>query len=219
MMQLDGNGIVADNLWLWLADHSTDSLDGCLLSGNDIVATPPWTADGTPMVSTSATALLVNGDDVTVYGLEAEHNSGDIVSWQGERGQVYMFQCELPYTARVHGVEMWYATSRAYAVANHVQEHKAVGIGAYVVNPSWPGIWNAVPVTQTMLAFPQTADITLALGWTNSPGRLISTFDNAITFYTPQGAVVAAAGSDGAGCDAYSPGRNKHCYLERHAPA
>jgi len=79
MMQIDANGIVADNLWLWLADHSTDSLDGCLNTGNDIVATPPTAA----MVSTSDTALLVNGDDVIVYGLEAEHNRADIVSWHG----------------------------------------------------------------------------------------------------------------------------------------
>ena len=30
------------------------------------------------MVSTSDTSLLVNGDDVIVYGLEAEHNRADI---------------------------------------------------------------------------------------------------------------------------------------------
>merc|ERR1719198_1287444 len=41
MMQIDANGIVADNLWLWLADHSTSDVNGCLLHGTDIVAYPP----------------------------------------------------------------------------------------------------------------------------------------------------------------------------------
>jgi len=129
----------------------------------------------------------------------------------------------VPVRAPVHGkcerCRHVHATSRAYAVANHVKEHKAVGIGAYVVNPSWPGIWNPVPVTDSLIAMPNAADVTLALGWTNSPGRLISTFDHAISFYDEQGARVVGHGSNGVGCDTYSAGTNKYCYLERHAPA
>jgi len=215
MMQIDASGIVADNLWLWLADHSTDDLDGCLLNGNDIVAFPP----SAQMVSTSDTSLLVNGDDVIVYGLEAEHNRGNIVQWNGEGGQVYMFQCELPYTASVQGVSMWSAASHAYAVAHNVKEHKAVGLGAYVVNPSWPGIWNAVPVTESLISMPTAADVTMALGWTNSPSRIISNYEHAITFHAEDGTAVAQHGSNGQLCDHYEPGRNKACFVERHLPA
>jgi hypothetical protein len=43
------------------------------------------------------TALEVLSDDVTIYGLAAEHTLGDLVLWRGERGRVYFYQCELPY--------------------------------------------------------------------------------------------------------------------------
>ncbi len=66
------------------------------------------------MVSTSDTALKVTGSDVTVYGLMGEHTRNNTVDWHGENGQVFMFQCELPYTPSVRGVDLWYPGSKAY---------------------------------------------------------------------------------------------------------
>lgn len=44
-----------------------------------------------------ATGLEVNGNYVKAYGLFVEHTLGDMVSWNGEHGEVYFYQSELPY--------------------------------------------------------------------------------------------------------------------------
>merc|ERR1712107_136325 len=59
-----------DNLWLWRADH----YDGGETTGGQ------WPCNN---------ALVVNGDDVTMYGLAAEHTLNDIVVWNGERGSTF----------------------------------------------------------------------------------------------------------------------------------
>ena len=41
--------------------------------------------------------LYVKGDDVIAYGLAVEHTLEDLTIWDGERGQVYFYQSELPY--------------------------------------------------------------------------------------------------------------------------
>ena len=40
---------------------------------------------------------MVDGDDVTTYGLAVEHTLEDLTVWNGEGGQVYFYQSELPY--------------------------------------------------------------------------------------------------------------------------
>ena len=39
--------------------------------------------------------LVVDGDDVTMYGLAVEHTLADLTSWQGERGRTYFYQSEV----------------------------------------------------------------------------------------------------------------------------
>jgi len=101
---------VIDNAWLWHADH-----DDCDLKSDNCH---------------SKHALVVNGKRVVAYGLSAEHTAGgDIVRWNGEYGETYFYQSELPYNAPEFGV----AGYAGYAVASHLRYHKAVGLGVYIV--------------------------------------------------------------------------------------
>ena len=45
----------------------------------------------------SNNGLIVNGDDVTAYGLFVEHFQQYQTLWNGEGGAVYFYQSELPY--------------------------------------------------------------------------------------------------------------------------
>ena len=75
---INANNVIGDNLWLWRADHGAGS-------------TPYWT--GNP----SQSGLVVNGNNVTIYGLFVEHHQQYQTLWNGNWGRVYFYQSELPY--------------------------------------------------------------------------------------------------------------------------
>ena len=75
-MVVNSSYTVLDDIWSWRADH-----------GNGV----GWT------VNTSDTGLVVNGDNVTAYGLFVEHYQKTEVIWRGAHGTVVMFQNENPY--------------------------------------------------------------------------------------------------------------------------
>merc|ERR1712064_237185 len=77
MIRINAGNVIGDNLWLWRADH----YDGGETTGGQ------WPCNN---------ALVVNGDDVTMYGLAAEHTLTDIVVWNGERGSTFFFQADFP---------------------------------------------------------------------------------------------------------------------------
>ncbi|MBB5121248.1 coagulation factor 5/8 type domain-containing protein [Streptomyces eurocidicus] len=109
---VNSSDVIGDNLWLWRADHG----DGV-----------GWT------VNTADHGLIVNGDDVTVYGLFVEHYQRHQTLWRGERGRTYFFQNELPYdpprqAAWREGAHRGYP---AYEVAAGVTRHEAWGLGSY----------------------------------------------------------------------------------------
>ncbi|HWC82165.1 MAG TPA: discoidin domain-containing protein [Pseudonocardiaceae bacterium] len=111
-LQINSNNVICDNLWLWRADH-----------GNGI----GWT------VNTAANGLIVNGANVTIYGLAVEHYQQYEVVWNGNGGQTYFFQNEHPYdppsqAAWMNGSTNGYA---AYKVASSVTSHQAWGVGSY----------------------------------------------------------------------------------------
>ena len=119
-MQINSNNVVGDHFWLWRADHGSQP-------GGNL----RWVRDR------CKNGLTVTGDDVTLYGLFAEHYQEYEVLWLGERGRTYFLQNEPPYDApnqaswrsqggRVDG----YA---AYKVANTVKEHHSIGMGSYAV--------------------------------------------------------------------------------------
>jgi hypothetical protein len=109
---VNSDNVILDDVWAWRADH-----------GNGV----GWT------VNTADTGLVVNGDDVTAYGLFVEHYQKYEVLWNGERGRTIMFQNELPYdppnqAAWTHDGVNGFA---AYKVAGNVKTHEAWGLGSY----------------------------------------------------------------------------------------
>ncbi|WP_165226583.1 coagulation factor 5/8 type domain-containing protein [Aquisphaera insulae] len=111
---IDSDDVIGDNLWIWRADHGAGA---------------KWD------VNRAKNGLIVNGDDVTIYGLFVEHFQEYQTLWNGENGRVFFYQCELPYDAPTQ--EAWrhdgvngYA---AYKVASGVTRHEARGLGVYGV--------------------------------------------------------------------------------------
>jgi hypothetical protein len=72
-LEVDRNNVIIDDVWAWRADH-----------GNGV----GWT------MNTAAHGLIVNGNNVTAYGLFVEHYQN---CWNGEFGTTIMFQNEMPY--------------------------------------------------------------------------------------------------------------------------
>ena len=73
---VNSDNVLLDDIWAWRADH-----------GNGV----GWT------LNTADTGVIVNGDDVTAYGLFVEHYQKYQVIWNGENGRTIMFQNEMPY--------------------------------------------------------------------------------------------------------------------------
>ena len=109
---VNSDNVVMDHIWAWRADH-----------GNGV----GWT------LNTADTGVIVNGDNVTAYGLFVEHYQKTELIWNGENGRTIMFQNEMPYdpptqAAWQHDGINGYA---AYKVADSVKVHEAWGLGSY----------------------------------------------------------------------------------------
>ncbi len=118
---VNSDNVLLDNIWAWRADHG----DGV-----------GWTDN------TANTGLIVNGDDVTAYGLFVEHYQKYEVIWNGENGRTIMFQNEMPYdppdqAAWQHDGVNGYA---AYKVADSVSSHEGWGLGSYCFFNAGPSI-------------------------------------------------------------------------------
>jgi hypothetical protein len=123
MVTLDSNNVIGENLWLWRADH-----------GKGV----GWNKN------TNEHALVVNGRDVTLYGLFAEHTQGYQTVWNGENGRLYFYQSEMPYDvpsqdAWKHGTVNGYAS---YKVGDNVKRHEAWGLGVYCYFNQRQSIWS-----------------------------------------------------------------------------
>ncbi len=112
---INSNNVIVDHTWIWRADH-----------GSGV----GW-AD-----NVSANGLIVNGNDVTIYGLFVEHHQQYQVLWNGERGRTYFFQSEIPYDPPTQGdwsgPEMRNGWA-SYKVGSSVKQHEAWGLGVYSV--------------------------------------------------------------------------------------
>ncbi|MEV5375260.1 coagulation factor 5/8 type domain-containing protein [Streptomyces nondiastaticus] len=104
--------VIGDDLWLWRADH-----------GGGVGWTDNPAAEG----------LVVDGRDVTMYGLFVEHYQRDQVRWNGDGGRTYFFQNELPYDppGRAAWSERGGDGPPAYRVGPSVTRHEAWGLGSY----------------------------------------------------------------------------------------
>lgn len=132
LMTIHSSNVIGDNLWIWRADHGEGA---------------EWD------INTARNGLIVNGDDVTMYGLFNEHTQEYQTIWNGERGRVYFYQSEMPYDPPSQ--EAWSHDGQgrplasgpgrvrgyaSYKVADHVREHEAWGLGVYCVFTDAPVI-------------------------------------------------------------------------------
>lgn len=117
-LEINSNDVIGDHFWIWRADHGVRNSVG-------------WD------VNTADYGLVVNGSDVTVYGLFNEHFQKYQTYWKGENGLAYFYQCETPYDAQTQDVYRSENGTRdgyaAYKIADNVQNHRANGIGIYDV--------------------------------------------------------------------------------------
>ncbi|HEX4124029.1 MAG TPA: coagulation factor 5/8 type domain-containing protein, partial [Tepidisphaeraceae bacterium] len=109
---INSNQTIGDNLWLWRADHGAGA---------------GWDTNKVK------NGLIVNGNDVTLYGLFVEHCQEYQTLWNGNGGKVYFYQSELPYDPPSQSA--WSSPMRAgyasYKVADGVTSHQAWGLGIY----------------------------------------------------------------------------------------
>ena len=117
-LEINSHHVIGDHLWIWRADHG-DRANGRVAVGWD--------------ENTANQGLVVNGDDVTIYGLFVEHFQLYQTLWNGNRGRTYFYQNELPYDPPSQAAYMAGKTRgwAAYKVAEPVDEHLAVGMGIY----------------------------------------------------------------------------------------
>lgn len=114
-LEVNSNDTIIDHTWIWRADH-----------GSGV----GWNQN------LSANGLVVNGDNVTAYGLFVEHHQQFQVLWNGNGGRTYFYQSEIPYDppdqasfTSATGVNGW----ASYKVNDRVTTHEAWGLGIYSV--------------------------------------------------------------------------------------
>ncbi len=114
-LRVNSSDTIIDHTWIWRADH-----------GHGV----GWTSN------LSDNGLVVNGNNVTVYGLFVEHHQQFQVLWNGNHGRTYFYQSEIPYDppdqpsyTSAPGTNGW----ASYKVADNVTSHEAWGLGVYSV--------------------------------------------------------------------------------------
>ena len=114
-LRINSNDTIIDHTWIWRADHGSGA---------------GWN------LNLSANGLVVNGNNVTAYGLFVEHHQEFQVLWNGENGRTYFYQSEIPYDppdqasySSASGINGW----ASYKVADNVSHHEAWGLGIYSV--------------------------------------------------------------------------------------
>jgi len=115
-LEINAHATIGDHFWIWRADHGGQV--GWSLNRADY-------------------GLIVNGDDVTVYGLFVEHYQKYDTFWKGENGRMYFYQNEKAYDVPTNadwiGPDGNHNGWAAYRVADHVKKHEAWGVGVYSV--------------------------------------------------------------------------------------
>jgi hypothetical protein len=151
------NTIGSDN-WIWRADHGNNNTYG-------------W---GT---NTAANGLVVNGNNVTMYGLAVEHYQQYQTLWNGNGGRTYFYQSEMPYDVpnnaswSAGGGELGYPS---YKVANSVTSHQAWGTGVYCYFSTNSGVVadRGIEVPATGTTFHDMIDV--SLGGTGTINHIIN---------------------------------------------
>jgi hypothetical protein len=110
---VNSDNVLLDDIWAWRADH-----------GSGV----GWTSN------TANTGVIINGNNVTAYGLFVEHYQQYEVIWNGNGGTDIFFQNEMPYDPpsqaawmEAPGIDGW----AAFKVANTVTSFSGYGMGSY----------------------------------------------------------------------------------------
>ncbi|KIW93281.1 uncharacterized protein Z519_05886 [Cladophialophora bantiana CBS 173.52] len=150
---INSNNVILDNIWIWRADHGNSGTVG-------------WT------VNTAENGLTVRGQNVVAYGLFVEHFQNFQTVWNGNGGQVYMYQSEIPYDPPDQASWQQPTGNKGYAsykVGDQVSSHTAKGLGIYcnfdnqveldnaIETPTGPGIQLNHMVTQWLNGKPFSA--------------------------------------------------------------
>jgi len=122
MVRIHQGNVIGDNLWLWRADHTE-------LAAGESPNFPDMGLDYHQVVMGECpgkTGLEVNGDNVVIHGLAVEHTTEDQVVWNGNDGQVYFYQCELPYD-----VDQNFGAKNFAGFRVNGKNHRLGGAGVY----------------------------------------------------------------------------------------
>jgi hypothetical protein len=110
---VNSKNVILDDIWAWRADHG---------------AGVGWTSN------TADTGLVVNGDNVTAYGLFVEHYQKYEVIWNGNGGTDIFLQNEMPYDPPSQAawmespsVDGW----AAFKLGDSVTSFNGYGMGSY----------------------------------------------------------------------------------------
>jgi hypothetical protein len=110
---VDSDDAILDDIWAWRADH-----------GNGV----GWNRNR------ADTGLVVNGDNVTAYGLFVEHFQKTEIVWSGDNGTDIFLQNEMPYDPPSQA--QWKLKPGVYGypamkIASGVTRFKGYGLGSY----------------------------------------------------------------------------------------
>jgi len=103
---------MSSNIWAWRADH-----------GNGV----GWTTN------TANNGVVVNGNNVTMYGLAVEHFQQYQTLWNGNGGAIYFYQSEEPYDVPTQASWMDGSVNgySSIKISNNVTSFQGYGIGVY----------------------------------------------------------------------------------------
>ena len=113
-LTINSNNVIGDDFWVWRADHGIGV---------------GWT------VNMANNGMIVNGNNVTMYGLFVEHFQQYQTIWNGNGGRTYFYQSEMPYD--VPNQASWMSNNgtvngyASYKVANSVTSNNLYGSGVY----------------------------------------------------------------------------------------
>ncbi|MCU1299702.1 MAG: secreted protein [Acidobacteriaceae bacterium] len=158
---VNSDNVILDDIWAWRADH-----------GSGV----GWTQN------TADTGVVVNGNNVTAYGLFVEHYQKYEVIWNGNGGTDIFFQNEMPYDPpgqaawmEAPGIDGW----AAFKVADTVSTFNGYGMGSYSFFNQGVNIYaaNAFEVPPTFLASSMNDLLTIFLS-TSGSGGILNVIDN-----------------------------------------
>jgi hypothetical protein len=110
---VNADNAILDDIWAWRADHG---------------AGVGWNSN------TADTGVVVNGENVSAYGLFVEHYQKFEVIWNGQNGEDVFFQNEMPYDPPSQAAWMSSPTTDGFAaffVSPKVSSFQGYGMGSY----------------------------------------------------------------------------------------